>query len=280
MRAEVKILVTAVSLALATVSCGGADEPATSTTSPTPTIVATSISISTTTGSAQPTSTTTTTSTAPPTTTLALPTPNADPATLIESLATAAEADTFLSVDGFVDVVSPLEVAASDLDCDDPNSRGISTAAALADATPIDSAHIGIQLAFTDMPWRVVVIEFADDRTAIAVVETLDAVASSCPTGSQEIPLENPDGTQATDAAGSPIFITAQLTDRRIEPTVPGDAFAAALITEFVEASGDTAEFRGAFRRGPFLVYVTGPTPAASFNRLMELGDAVLSAAS
>ena len=92
--------------------------------------------------------------------------------------------------------------------------------------------------------------------------------------------MEGPDGSQATDANGNPVYITAQLTDEALESMVNGDSMEAALSTEFVGASGDTTTFRGAFRRGQFVVYVAGQESKTNFSRTLATADAVLRAAS
>ena len=92
--------------------------------------------------------------------------------------------------------------------------------------------------------------------------------------------MEGPDGSQATDANGNPVYITAQLTDEALESVVNGDSMEAALATEFVGASGDTTTFRGAFRRSQFVVYVAGQESKTNFSRTLATADAVLRAAS
>lgn len=206
--------------------------------------------------------------------------PNADAAALIAGITTAVEHDRFFVLEKFDDSIDPASVATEPLDCNDSNSRSLGTAIALAEAEPADADHTGIQLAFTRLAWRVAVVEFADEDAATTVVDALERTMVECPTGEAQIPLQDADGSQATDDNGDPISITARLVDTPLELDVAGHAVAARLATEFVGASGDTAEYRGAFRRGPFVVYLSGHDSEANFRRLVATADEVLRAAS
>lgn len=270
-----KIRISVLAMVMVMAGCGSDAQPNQSSNESSPT-TSTTTSTTTTTTTTSTTSTTTTTTT---TTTLPPPVPNADPATLVAAMRTAVEEDRFFVIDEFDDS-DPLRIATDELDCDNPNSRSLGTAVALTDAEIADSASVGFHLAFAPHPWQVAIVQFVDEPTATAVVDEIATAPIVCPDGSQDVPLQAPDASQAVDEAGNPRFITALLTDVTLPLQVAGHSAAGQLATEFVNARGDTVQYRGAFRRGPFVVYVTGHDSEVNFMRLVAAADEVLRSAS
>lgn len=208
------------------------------------------------------------------------PIPESDVATLLADFVAAVEADLFFVVDEVDEGLNHLEIGAAELDCGEVGSYTIGTAIRRAELESVDQATAGFTLAFATFSWDIVIGEFATADEVETIIALFAEAAAQCPAGTREIPLTDVNGDQATDEAGNPIFVTANLATDSVELEIAGTSAASALDIEYVDAAGDGIVYHAAFQRGPFLVYIEGQESEVNLRRLIDVADQVLRAAS
>lgn len=239
-------------------ACGGSSPETTTTSTAAPTTIQSTTDV-------PETTTTTTTTTLPPA---------PDVAELLDGLIVAADV---ARTDQAIDSIG---AAVEEFSCDEIASYTVATAADLAGHTPDATAAAQVSAAGPSSPWTIGFAEFASTEAAARVITSFAELAEACPTGLRQIPLEGPDGAQATDEAGNPIFIPANMTTVAVDFVIGDSAAGHAMSIEFAGASGDTAIHRGVAQWASIIFYFDGEASAADLERFGDLANQTVSASS